>query len=578
MPKTSTSAPTETTSPKRPTAHPQRVSMTRRIVIADVRPHVENGRYPVRRLVGDTIPVSADVLCDGGATLRACILYRPQGESRWRPAPMQPDIDAEGRQAATWRGVLRLQHGGCTQFCIEVWTDVFATWVQALHATMADKNAQVPAALVEQGEHHLDSALTRGTGADLKLLAECRESLRPQSKSHTALQRWLHNRELHKRMLVHGERRHVVRSEPVLTVEAARRRAAFVTGCHILHRNGISSQTANDIRQVGVEVLQVPAEHPLTDWPQGLDRAEVLAFPRAPVAAWLDQHPQWFTRSTSQPVNDTGRLMDFWCEERDALWDACLAALQTRVRQGASVFTTSEADQVPLPFWEWIIRRVRQRHPEVLFVSGPVSDAWARALSRVGFSQVRVPWEASLQEAVRGVQRLERCNAAEWRPFVEVPGAPTGRASEQELQLVQLLAATSCAGFGIRGLPEEYAELQWLRLLNQLRHDNRALQITDNLRILSGPSSAILAFHRTAPQGRNDLVVVVNCHPQETIEAQVRLPDLFQPTSSESSIAVEDLLDGQRYAWHVGDNYVRLGPSSRQAHVLRVVRRSRLFA
>jgi starch synthase (maltosyl-transferring) len=34
---------------------------------------------------------------------------------------------------------------------------------------------------------------------------------------------------------------------------------------------------------------------------------------------------------------------------------------------------------------------------------------------------------------------------------------------------------------------------------------------------------------------------------------------------------VQDLLDGSRYDWHVGDNYVRLAPGDRQAHLLRVV-------
>jgi starch synthase (maltosyl-transferring) len=39
------------------------------------------------------------------------------------------------------------------------------------------------------------------------------------------------------------------------------------------------------------------------------------------------------------------------------------------------------------------------------------------------------------------------------------------------------------------------------------------------------------------------------------------LPPAFQ---------VQDLLDGTRYDWRMGGNYVRLGPGLRQAHVLRI--------
>jgi starch synthase (maltosyl-transferring) len=36
------------------------------------------------------------------------------------------------------------------------------------------------------------------------------------------------------------------------------------------------------------------------------------------------------------------------------------------------------------------------------------------------------------------------------------------------------------------------------------------------------------------------------------------------------AFAVEDLLDGARYTWRLGGNYVRLDPGERAGHVLRV--------
>ena len=66
---------------------------------------------------------------------------------------------------------------------------------------------------------------------------------------------------------------------------------------------------------------------------------------------------------------------------------------------------------------------------------------------------------------------------------------------------------------------------------------------------------------------RNTILCVVNldaAQPREgvaIVPAAMGLPPTFR---------VRDLLDGALYTWHVGRNYVRLEPGTRQAHVLRV--------
>jgi starch synthase (maltosyl-transferring) len=365
-----------------------------------------------------------------------------------------------------------------------------------------------------------------------------------------------------------------------------------VTGCRLLENEPITSQLAEDCRQIGVEVVQAGAVLPNGSWPSGLDRAANLPLPEALEASWQHDHPEWFVAPTSSSGPDGGAHLDFWCEGRDALWDACLRALQSRLRHGVSVFVVPQATRVPFPFWEWAIRRVRQLHPEVLFVSGATSEDLLRALARVGFSQVQIPWEASLRHVAQGVVDLQRWNNAEWCPWIEVPAASDAGATPEERHLVQLLVATASPCFGLHGMPQAQEDIDWLRLLNQLRRANRALQIRGNLRLLPTSSENLVAFHRGAPLGRNDIVVIVNCRPQDVVEAHVQLPNLRSESSAarrrdgneDSALALEDLLDGQRrYTWRVSDygetsNPVHLGPGVRQAHVLRVVRRERLFS
>src|SRR4051812_44510011 len=61
-----------------------------RIRIQLPRPTIEEGRWPIKRTVGDTIAVSADVFRDGHEVLRAVVRWRGNGDRRWSEAPQAP--------------------------------------------------------------------------------------------------------------------------------------------------------------------------------------------------------------------------------------------------------------------------------------------------------------------------------------------------------------------------------------------------------------------------------------------------------------------------------------------------------
>src|SRR5690348_12360788 len=54
-----------------------------RAVILAVRPEVDGGRYPVKRVVGERVDVEADIVADGHDVLRAVLLHRPPGAQEW---------------------------------------------------------------------------------------------------------------------------------------------------------------------------------------------------------------------------------------------------------------------------------------------------------------------------------------------------------------------------------------------------------------------------------------------------------------------------------------------------------------
>src|SRR5512145_1400335 len=67
---------------------PLHPDMLRRVVIEAVRPQVDGGRVPIKRVVGEEVVVTADIFADGHDMLAAVLLYRRAGEARWRETRM----------------------------------------------------------------------------------------------------------------------------------------------------------------------------------------------------------------------------------------------------------------------------------------------------------------------------------------------------------------------------------------------------------------------------------------------------------------------------------------------------------
>jgi starch synthase (maltosyl-transferring) len=105
-----------------------------------------------------------------------------------------------------------------------------------------------------------------------------------------------------------------------------------------------------------------------------------------------------------------------------------------------------------------------------------------------------------------------------------------------------------------------------VRLLNEARRAHPALQHLSNITFLDTHNDGLIAYHK---QHDGDTIIAVVClDPQWAQEGLVHVPDhLGLPWGFQ----VQDLLDGSRYDWHVGDNFVRLAPGDRQAHLFRVV-------
>ena len=97
-----------------------------RIGIEAVSPSVDEGRFPAKRLVGDRVEVSADVIADGHDRLAAALLWRAEDEAEWHEAPMAP------RGNDRWAGHFPLARLGRHLFTVLAWKDRFGNFAEEL--------------------------------------------------------------------------------------------------------------------------------------------------------------------------------------------------------------------------------------------------------------------------------------------------------------------------------------------------------------------------------------------------------------------------------------------------------------
>jgi starch synthase (maltosyl-transferring) len=93
-----------------------------RVVVSAVFPEVDGGRFPIKRSLGETVQVRADVFADGHDAISCVLLYRKKDEPEWSEAPMS----FEGNDR--WRGEFRVDALGSYVYTIEGWIDHFKTW------------------------------------------------------------------------------------------------------------------------------------------------------------------------------------------------------------------------------------------------------------------------------------------------------------------------------------------------------------------------------------------------------------------------------------------------------------------
>ncbi|WP_029896321.1 alpha-1,4-glucan--maltose-1-phosphate maltosyltransferase [Desulfohalovibrio reitneri] len=123
----------------------------KRVVIENVRPRVDGGRFPAKRAVGEDVAVRADVFADGHDVVRAVVAWRPVDEAEWRDEPME----RQGNDVFTARFPIERQVDH--EFTVRGWIDHFASWLTGLEKKV-DAGQEVTVPLADGASLVMDAA------------------------------------------------------------------------------------------------------------------------------------------------------------------------------------------------------------------------------------------------------------------------------------------------------------------------------------------------------------------------------------------------------------------------------------
>jgi starch synthase (maltosyl-transferring) len=415
----------------------------RRVIIEAVEPIIDGGRYPVKRIIGDTLTVSCDLFADGHDEVAAVVRHRPVGSKSWHEAPMRMLVNDR------WEGQFTLTSIGRHEFQIVAWIDRFATWVHQLEKRLAAGqdvrvDLQIGAMLVDEAARH-------ASGADAAVLHVAEAALMA-GDIDTAFAG-----EIHSLMAVHLPRRFATESE-IYPITVERERARFSAWYELFPRSTADEQgrhgTFRDvikrlpyIAELGFDVLYLPPIHPigytfrkgknnsLTAGPNdpgspwaignadgghmsvhpelgtledfrtlvteaqkyGIEIALDIAFQCSPDHPYVREHPEWFRArpdGTIQYAENPPKKyqdiypFDFESEDWQGLWQELHRIFEFWIEQGVRIFRVDNPHTKNFRFWDWCLNSLKSNYPDLIFLS----EAFTRPkvmyhLAKIGFTQ-----------------------------------------------------------------------------------------------------------------------------------------------------------------------------------------------
>ncbi|NIP42834.1 MAG: alpha-1,4-glucan--maltose-1-phosphate maltosyltransferase [candidate division Zixibacteria bacterium] len=449
----------------------------KRVVIENITPQINCGRFPAKRVVGEKVQVQADVFSDGHDQVLASLLYRKTGARKWNQVAMQPLVNDR------WQAEFVINEISEYEFTVQGWIDHFRTWQKDLFKKYDDgQNIDVDLMV---GVNLLKEINERAKKADKKKFEKFISVLEGEDKSEAiglALSEEI--RELtdkypdHNRATIYSKTMKIVVDRP---------KALFSTWYEMFPRSTADDskkhgtfkycqQKIPEIAGMGFDVLYLPPIHPIgrtnrkgknnnpkskkgdpgspwaigskegghmaihpelgtledfkelikTAGEHGMEIAMDIAFQCSPDHPYLKEHPEWFKRRPDGSIqfaeNPPKKYEDivpinFETENWEELWKELKDVIAYWIDKGIRIFRVDNPHTKSLAFWEWVILEIKTEYPDIIFLS----EAFTRPklmyrLAKAGFTQsyTYFTWRNSKHEILHYMNELTKTEVAEF--------------------------------------------------------------------------------------------------------------------------------------------------------------------
>ena len=419
-------------------------------VIENLRPLIDGGRYPIKRVIEEDLVVEADIFKDGHDVVAAVLKWRILGDSRWQETPMALfDNDR-------WRGACTFYENAIYEYTVEAWTDTFGGWRDEFTKKFEAGVSELTSEALE-GAALLEAAARRAYDYnDSARLLELSQQIAAGdlAEINTIAQ----SGELEVLMATYPDRSGGTQYSPpprvIVDHPIARTAAWYEFFPRSAEGRGDRGSTLrdclpriDDAHAMGFDVIYFPPIHPIGstnrkgrnnsttclpqdpgvpyaigsdagghkdvdpalgtlddfDWLQaevrnrGMEIALDFAINCSPDHPYVRDHPDWFYKRPDGTIkyaeNPPKKYEDiyplnFRCDDWPALWEEMKSIIIFWADHGVRIFRVDNPHTKPLPFWEYLIMGVRTKYPDVLFLAEAFTKPkMMKALAKAGFTQ-----------------------------------------------------------------------------------------------------------------------------------------------------------------------------------------------
>ncbi len=420
----------------------------KRVIIENVRPQIEGGRFPVKRALGEKVVVTADIFSDGHDTVSARVLFKGPHDKDWKESGLtflENDL---------WSGEFKVKDVGTYSYTVEGWVDHFRTWQKDVKKKYdAGQNVNVD---LQIGLEYIDRAIKKAGGDDKTNLKDISEEVKgtdPERAVITAVGKSL--TELINRYL---DLSSASRYQKELLVVVDRKKAVFSAWYERFPRSCAPKPGRHgtfkdceailpEIARMGFDVLYLPPIHPIgrtkrkgknnnpvcvegdvgSPWAigaaegghkdvlselgtlddfrhlvdqakdYGIDMALDIAFQCSPDHPYVKDHPEWFRWRPDGTVqfaeNPPKKYEDiipinFETDQWQELWAELKSVFLFWIEKGVRIFRVDNPHTKSFGFWEWVIGEIKKDYPDTIFLA----EAFTRPkvmyrLAKLGFTQ-----------------------------------------------------------------------------------------------------------------------------------------------------------------------------------------------